>query len=264
MSVFARGYFFNYVKLSRNILTSTFIKFNREYYSHSLQNGRDFRYKSFNKTLMLPYYNVKRNAHEDGYLKSMKNKIKDKIIFHLFTKHKIELKGRILYANMEHKIDYPKFFRVCKLPDTFFSWYLIMELHVWMLASRLMAEGEKGILLRNSIMRSMWLDVEERSKQLENVYIPKRVKQVKGVKYHHQLAFISYDESLDGDDKVLAGALWRYMFQQEAQDPLAIECCVNYVRKNLANLDATNFDEMALNSRVEFLPLLEPNQLFTT
>ena len=55
---------------------------------------------------------------------------------------------------------------VFDLPDTFYSWFLVVELHVWMLMVRLMAEGEEGRFTRNAMLEAMWLDCETRSKKL--------------------------------------------------------------------------------------------------
>ena len=52
------------------------------------------------------------------------------------------------------------------MPDTFYSWFVITELHVWMLMVRCMAEGPDGQVLRNCIVQSMWNDVNQRTKQL--------------------------------------------------------------------------------------------------
>jgi len=52
------------------------------------------------------------------------------------------------------------------MPDTFFSWFLVTELYVWMLMARVMNEGENGRLVRNAIVEAMWQDVDYRSKQL--------------------------------------------------------------------------------------------------
>ena len=48
------------------------------------------------------------------------------------------------------------------MSDTFFSWFLITELHVWMLMVRFMAEGRKGELVVRNIVEAMWQDVTVR------------------------------------------------------------------------------------------------------
>lgn len=55
------------------------------------------------------------------------------------------------------------------LPDTFNSWFLITELHLWMMFIRLMKEGAEGSMIRNFIMEALWNDVEYRSKKLGHV-----------------------------------------------------------------------------------------------
>jgi cytochrome b pre-mRNA-processing protein 3 len=53
------------------------------------------------------------------------------------------------------------------MPDTFNSWFLVTELHVWMLMVRAMAEGDEGRFVRNNIVEAMWEDVITRVKKLE-------------------------------------------------------------------------------------------------
>lgn len=72
----------------------------------------------------------------------------------------------MLYENIADKIDFIEFIEKCELPDTFYSWFVITEVHVWMLSARSMAEEEHGQLLRNSIVEALWADVAKRSKKL--------------------------------------------------------------------------------------------------
>lgn len=71
---------------------------------------------------------------------------------------------------MADQINYLEFFKRFELPDTFNSWFLVTELHVWMLLVRAMAEGsetgEDGRFLRNCIVEAMWADVGTRAKKL--------------------------------------------------------------------------------------------------
>nr|CAD7576457.1 unnamed protein product [Timema californicum] len=53
-----------------------------------------------------------------------------------------------------------------KLPDTFLSWFLVTELHVWMMLVRLMAEGKDGRFTRNIVVEAMWSDTNTRAKKL--------------------------------------------------------------------------------------------------
>lgn len=58
------------------------------------------------------------------------------------------------------------FFDTLALPDTFYSWFVITELHIWMLSVRLMAVGEDGRIVRNGMMEALWNDVPTRVKYL--------------------------------------------------------------------------------------------------
>lgn len=84
-----------------------------------------------------------------------------------------------MYESVADKIDYEYFFKVCKMPDTFNSWFLITELHVWMLLVRAMAEGcEKGSIgreMRNDIVEALWADVATRTKQFRVNLIQKQM-----------------------------------------------------------------------------------------
>lgn len=72
----------------------------------------------------------------------------------------------MLFESIVDQINYVEFFRELELPDSFYSWYVITELHVWMLSVRLMAEGEDGKHVRNGIIDALWNDVQTRVKKL--------------------------------------------------------------------------------------------------
>lgn len=59
-----------------------------------------------------------------------------------------------------------EFFEELNLPDTFYSWFVIMELHIWMLSVRAMAEGDEGKLIRNGMLEALWNDVKHRANKL--------------------------------------------------------------------------------------------------
>lgn len=75
-----------------------------------------------------------------------------------------------LYESVADQINYLEFFDKFELPDTFNSWFLVTELHVWMLMLRVMSEGpengQDGRFLRNSLVEIMWTDVNARAKKL--------------------------------------------------------------------------------------------------
>jgi len=52
------------------------------------------------------------------------------------------------------------------MTDTFFSWFLVTELHVWMIMVRYMAEGKNGKLIRDNVIAAMWEDTDARINNL--------------------------------------------------------------------------------------------------
>ncbi|CAG9840040.1 unnamed protein product [Diabrotica balteata] len=85
---------------------------------------------------------------------------------YLRQSQKIKARGYILYEEIADKIDYLEFFKEFELLDTFYSWFTVTELHIWMLSLRAMAEGENGKDLRNAIVEALWTDVAQRVKRL--------------------------------------------------------------------------------------------------
>lgn len=144
-----------------------------------------------------------------------------------------------LYESVADNINYDEFFTYFKMPDTFNTWFLITELHVWMLLVRSMAEGaekdDAGRFLRNCIVETMWNDVTTRAKQL-SAHNPSVVRpQIQLLSEQFQAALISYDEGVSFDDKALASALWRRFFSGHCKDYEQLELLVKYVRKQVRN-----------------------------
>lgn len=99
---------------------------------------------------------------------------------------------------------------------------------------RCMAEDEDGKLVRNSLIECFWEDVSERIKKIGGVNPAKGRKQLRHLAQQFRAAVIAYDEGLQSNDMVLAGALWRIMYQREDVDICDIEDLVNYVRKHVS------------------------------
>lgn len=49
-------------------------------------------------------------------------------------------------------------------------------------------------------------------------------------------ALIGYDEGLLTDDKVLAGMIWRRIFQKQCVKPVHIEALVKYIHEQVSSL----------------------------
>ncbi|XP_015606318.1 ubiquinol-cytochrome-c reductase complex assembly factor 1 [Cephus cinctus] len=184
---------------------------------------------------------------------SIYRRVFKKLGFFDISTYKLRLNGVLLYQSVAENIDYLKFFKDFNMSDTFFSWFLITELHVWMLMVRTMSEGEEGHFLRNEIVSSMWADANTRIKKLGPIATAVLNKQLTEISQQFNAAIIGYDEGLLSDDKVLAGAVWRRFLQSESNDPEAVEKLVIYVRKQICALDKQPKDDFLKTPNVIWL-----------
>lgn len=175
---------------------------------------------------------------------------------------KLKFSSYYLYESVADQLHYVDFFDKFGMPNTFVSWFLITELHVWMLLVRSMAEGseknEDGRFMRNTIVEAMWTDVSSRAKKL-GAHNPSRVRQqTEELSHQFQAALINYDEGLLGDDKTLAGALWRRFFvKEDACDLEKIELLVKYVRAQMEVLEELKTEEFITRPKVKWISLKE-------
>ena len=68
---------------------------------------------------------------QDNFVKRMYNKL-----FSGVPVAKLRSSGYILLTICAQRPDIVKFFETFNMPDTFYSWFLITELHVWLLGVR--------------------------------------------------------------------------------------------------------------------------------
>jgi cytochrome b pre-mRNA-processing protein 3 len=170
--------------------------------------------------------------------------------------------GVLLYENIADGLNYAEFFQEFELRDSFNSWFLVTELHVWLLLTRVMQEGanssEDGRFLRNCIVESMWADVQTRSKKLGSDNPSFTRQQVTILSEQFQASLLAYDEGLSYDDKALASALWRRFFESQCDDFSKLEKLVKYVRRTSHQLDLLTRDQItAFNTKIAWLPLNE-------
>lgn len=158
------------------------------------------------------------------------------------------------YEACTDKLDPDAFFKHFQLPDTLYSFYLIIQLHVWLCQVRSMKEGPEGRILRNEILERMWQDMDVRLSKVEVYSSSKRKSLLNDLLFHHQGAIFSYDEGLQTDDKTLANALWRTLFSKEYVDPLTLESAVDYVRTQIKHLRSIGPQEWCTNGRFDWAP----------
>lgn len=157
-----------------------------------------------------------------------------KIGFLDVQKYRYMALGQIVYEKVMAQIDYPFFYKYLNMPDTFFSWFLVTELHVWMIMVRYMAEGNAGKIVRNNLVATLWQDTNARVENLGTIPQKTKNKQIKELSEQFNAALIGYDEGIQSDDKVLAGALWRRFFCSECNNPEHVETLVIYIRKQVS------------------------------
>jgi len=186
---------------------------------------------------------------EDGIVKRALRKMK----FYMLDNVKLSTTGYLLYETIADKIDYLKFFEEMAMPDTFNSWFLVTELHVWMLMAKAMEFGDEGRVIRNKIVEAMWIDVNNKSKKLGPENILAARQQVKLLGDQFQAAILTYDEGLLSDDRVLAAALWRRFFEKDCKDARTLEIMVRYVRQQMEGLDKISEDDFK-NHKIVWLP----------
>lgn len=190
------------------------------------------------------------------------------------TRTRLKLSGYFLYESIPNSVVYPDWFRQCELPDTFASWFLVTELHVWLLMVRCMAEDagkvtpEKkpikgdGHLIRNCVIEALWADVGNRVKLLEGASPSLAKKQVNELSEQFQAAIISYDEGLQ-DDRTLAAAVWRRFYALSHDvDVSNIENIVRFIRQQAVELEKVQSEKLKLNTNVNWLSIVDKKQIY--
>lgn len=242
--------FFNYGFAFKSILAGASQKnalricCNSKIIHNNIYNGYNVQFVST--------YEVKDISKEDSIVKRFIKKVP----FLNVDKMKIKARGYVLYEEIADKIDYVEFFKEFDLPDTFYSWFAITELYVWMLSVRAMAEGEDGKILRNAIIEALWADVAQRVKKLGTGSTSGLKAQVQELSEQMQAAFIAYDEGIQSDDIVLAGAVWRRFYKMEHVDPHNLDKFVRHIRKQVCVLDNLSVDNLFKADSINWLPIV--------
>jgi len=187
-----------------------------------------------------------------------------KSMFSGLPKSKLKASGYILCTHCAQTIDIIKFFETFNMPDTFYSWFLITELHVWLLGARVMNDGDYGRVVRNSMVEALWQDCDNRAKSIGDMATSTRQKKIAAICEEFQAALFVYDEGLLGNDLQLANALWRRFFlsmqeDEEGQipDPEKLEILVNYVRRVSHYLDQLDSVDIIVKNTINWPPLIQ-------
>ncbi|KAI1289267.1 Ubiquinol-cytochrome-c reductase complex assembly factor 1 [Halotydeus destructor] len=180
-----------------------------------------------------------------------KNSMKKRLGMLYLPKHTLYESSVYMYEACTDHMPVETFFTEFKMRDTYYSWFLITELHVWLLMARSMSEGPEGKFLRNQLVTRLWEDSASRLKQLAKMGTKDKNETMNALHEHFQAGILSYDEGLLDSDKALAGAIWRMFFTYECEDFTMIEKLVAYVRAQHEHLLALDTEAILIKG-VEF------------
>jgi len=183
-------------------------------------------------------------------------------LFSGVPKSKLRASGYVLLTQCTMLTELEAFFSTFSMPDTFYSWFLVTELHVWMLGARVMREGQYGRVVRNHLVEALWQDCDLRAKSIGSMSTSSRTASIRDMAEEFHAALFVYDEGLVGSDMQLAGALSRRFFRsmpdREGQivDPVQVEQLVEYVRRAMHYLDSLDGAEIIVQCKVQWPKLL--------
>lgn len=176
-----------------------------------------------------------------------------------YFKNTILLKSaKTIYECCVEGVNYEDFYEACHMPDTFQSWFLVNQLHVWMCLVRLKVEGKDGRFVYRKLVEIMWQDVEERMKVMGVDDSSVRRESLRELVENFYGLIFAYDEGLLSHDRVLAAALWRNMFHDKQNtDAIKLAEMVDYVRRQVRHLDRLDSKQFLETGEVKWLPLVE-------
>jgi len=169
----------------------------------------------------------------------------------------VQASGAILSSFCIQAVDTKEFFEYFDLPDTFRSWFLVSELHVYMMCNRLMVgQLHDASRVKTVLMKALWEDVMERIKLLADIPAKKRKENIMDLNFEFQAALMMYDCALlNNDDKEIAAALWRRFFLEESLDPPRLELLLKYVRLNMVMLDNISLEDLLVGKGIKWVSL---------
>ncbi|EDV22409.1 Ubiquinol-cytochrome-c reductase complex assembly factor 1 [Trichoplax sp. H2] len=176
-------------------------------------------------------------------------------IMQFFSPNRILQRSALnLYHSCVDNINYSDFYKVCQLPDTFQSWFLINQLHVWMCLVRLKQEGSDGKYAYQQLVTFFWEDVESRIYSIGVSSTSAQTSEL--LKEFYGMTF-AYDEGIMSNDRILAAALWRNLFSHTSarHDVISLVKLVEYVRMQVKYLDEIKSEHLLKNGKIEWLPL---------
>ncbi|XP_014770614.1 ubiquinol-cytochrome-c reductase complex assembly factor 1 [Octopus bimaculoides] len=171
-----------------------------------------------------------------------------------YPKYRLARSSYSMYMCSTEIPDYIEMIHDFQLEDTYLSWFLLSELHVWLILVRLSQAQLEGEFVRKNFVKAFWTDVKKRTSKVGGG-ISQNQEAMHELVFHFNAALFSYDEGLMSSDTLLASALWRNLFASKYTEPQNLELAVQYVRKQVKHLESQSDDSILYNGLVSFLPL---------
>ena len=109
-------------------------------------------------------------------------------IYFQLQEGQVQAAGAILSSYCIQSVDTKEFFEYFDLPDTFRSWFLVSELHVYMICNRLMVgQLHDASRVKHCLMKALWEDVMERVKLLADIPTKKRKEYIMDLNFEFQV-----------------------------------------------------------------------------
>jgi cytochrome b pre-mRNA-processing protein 3 len=147
------------------------------------------------------------------------------------------------------------YYETLGMPKSFNQWYQVTVLHVWMLYVRMRALPRQYCReYQQKLVNSLFDDIDYRLREEIKINSDRTVNNYKKG-FHEQLrgSIFSYDEGFYLGDTVLAGAIWRNLFDSKRDvDMTHVEQMVHYVRAQLYVLDRISDRDFA-SGRFSFI-----------
>ncbi|XP_061179449.1 ubiquinol-cytochrome c reductase complex assembly factor 1-like [Saccostrea echinata] len=167
----------------------------------------------------------------------------------------LQVGGTILVLGISDNVSYEEIFEMAKLDDSFYSFYKVLELHLWMMLQRLQRDGNDGIVAGMALVSAMWSDLDPRIK-LAGAQMKQKKDGFHYFNNHFQSAMFRYDEALlVGTDIALAHALWLNIYDAKDCDPRCLEFMVEYTRKQMHYLQSIDSKILLCGEQFSFLPV---------
>ena len=104
----------------------------------------------------------------------------------------LEASGVIFSSHCCQGVNVNDFFDYFDMPDTFYSWFLVTELHMWMVINRIMISNrtDDAEFVRQIMITALWQDCQIRVKLLDNIPMSERKETLNDISMEFQVSIL--------------------------------------------------------------------------